>query len=227
MAFDLNNPKTWPGYKPTIIAHDVARSRDRSTAVVGGIGPFSPHVLGMEEFHELPQGLLGQERAEALAAVDRKFNSRTLIFGDVSNDPTYAEVMYQRFGSRYIGVQITRHGDGTSFDHWQVKNGHVLVYTVGRTHLFDILHGAFHADQMRIADSPTARLAYDQLTKLQIELRDTGRIYTCMPGEHDDLGISCAMLVFAALHPHLQVWMRVLEPRTVIKRPAVSPLAWT
>ncbi len=31
---------TWPGCKPLIIAHDVGRSRDRSTAVVGGNSPY-------------------------------------------------------------------------------------------------------------------------------------------------------------------------------------------
>jgi hypothetical protein len=68
--------------------------------------------------------------------------------------------MFRRFGPRFIGVHITRSGDGMTFEHWQVKNGNVRVYTVSRTQLFDILHGAFHADQVRIADSPPARLAY-------------------------------------------------------------------
>ena len=228
MGLDLDNPKTWPGYKPTIIAHDVARSRDRSTAVVGGVSPFNPQVLGIEEVHEFPQGLLGRNRAEVLAAIDRHFNSRNLIFADVSNDATYAEVLFEMFGRRLIGLQITRSGNGMDYEAWPVKNGHVMVYKIGRTQLFDILHGAFHADQVRIVDSAKSRLAYDQLTKLQIELRDTGRVYTCLPGEHDDLGISYAMLAYAAQHPHLHGWMGFLEPRRVCKqRPAPSPAAWT
>jgi hypothetical protein len=32
-------------------------------------------------------------------------------------------------------------------------------------------------------------------------------VYKCLPGQHDDLGISCAMLNWAAHHPHLEWWM--------------------
>ena len=32
-------------------------------------------------------------------------------------------------------------------------------------------------------------------------------VYKCLPGQHDDLGISCAMLNWAARHPHLDWWM--------------------
>lgn len=228
MRLDLDNPKIWLGCRPTIIAHDVARSRDWSTAVVGGVSPFNPQLAGIEEAHELPQKLLGLRRAEALAAIDRKFGSRSLIFADVSNDPTYAEVLFGMFQPRFIGVQITRGGNGMEPQQWQLKNGHILVYTIGRTQLFDILHGAFHADQVRLTDSSTCRQAYDQLSKLQVELRNTGRFYTCVPGQHDDLGISFAMLVFAAQHPHLQSWMRFLQPRNIWKpKPSPSPLGWT
>ena len=37
-------PETWPMFRPLIIAHDVGRSRDRSTAVVGGGSPFQSEV---------------------------------------------------------------------------------------------------------------------------------------------------------------------------------------
>jgi hypothetical protein len=36
----LEDVGSWPGFKPLIIAHDVGRSRDRSTAVVGGDSPY-------------------------------------------------------------------------------------------------------------------------------------------------------------------------------------------
>ena len=42
MTFNRNDPSTWPDMKPTIIAHDVARSHDRSTAVVGGLSYYQP-----------------------------------------------------------------------------------------------------------------------------------------------------------------------------------------
>jgi len=32
-------------------------------------------------------------------------------------------------------------------------------------------------------------------------------ISICPPGQHDDLGISCAMLAWAARHPHLSAWV--------------------
>ena len=40
---------------PLIIAHDVGRSRDRSTAVVGGNSPVQPRLLGITDLRELPQ----------------------------------------------------------------------------------------------------------------------------------------------------------------------------
>jgi hypothetical protein len=225
----MQNPKNWPSHKPAIIAHDVGRSRDYSTAVLGGVCPFNPQIVGIEAAHELPLGLLGHARADVLAEIDGCFGGRNLIVADVSNDATYAEVLFERFGQRFIGLHITRSGSGREFDVWQVKKGEVLVYTIGRTQLLDILQNALLGNQVRIADSPETRLAYDQLNKLAIEYRETGRFYTCSSGEHDDLGISCAMLVQAALHPHVMEWRRqFLEPRAVVKRqPAPSPLGWT
>ena len=71
---------------------------DRSTAVIGGNGPFEPRLLGIRELHELPQGLYGSARAGALAAIDRQYNSNALIVVDLSNDATYAEVLFETFG---------------------------------------------------------------------------------------------------------------------------------
>jgi hypothetical protein len=67
MSFSRDDPQTWPCFRPLIIAHDVGRSRDRSTAVVGGNCPVGPRLLGIAELEELPQGLYGSERASALA----------------------------------------------------------------------------------------------------------------------------------------------------------------
>jgi hypothetical protein len=58
MIFNRDDPNTWPCFSPLIIAHDVGRSRDRSTAVVGGLGPFEPRLIGTKEAHELPAGAL-------------------------------------------------------------------------------------------------------------------------------------------------------------------------
>jgi len=37
--------------------------------------------------------------------------------------------------------------------------------------------------------------------------RESGIVHSCPPGQHDDLGISCAMLALAARHPHLSSWV--------------------
>jgi hypothetical protein len=225
----IQNPKNWPGYKPTIIAHDVGNTRDRSTAVVGGPSPFNPNIVGIEQFIELPQGLYGQRRAEALAEVDRQYGSRNLLVVDVSNDRSYAEIMFERFGRRIIGIQISRSGDGLEHEVWKMKNGCIPVYTIGRTQLFDNLHTALDGGRIRLADGDAARRAYQQLANLDVEIRETGRYYKCPPGEHDDLGVSCAMLLHIALHRHVAVWRQhFLEPRPVYKPPpAPGPQGWT
>ena len=136
---DRNDPNTWPCFRPLIIAHDVGRTRDRSTAVVGGLGPFEPSLVGIKEAEELPQGLYGSARASALAVIDRGYYNDALIVADLSYDPTYAEVLFETFGPRVVGLQISRHGDGTNFERRPVKNSAMLVYTVGRSCLLESL----------------------------------------------------------------------------------------
>ena len=64
----------------TIIVHDVGHTKDRSTAVVGGISSMLAPGLKLlgAVFEELPQGLLGSARAEALALVDRLYGGKRL-----------------------------------------------------------------------------------------------------------------------------------------------------
>ena len=112
MSYNPDDVSTWPAFKPLIIAHDVGRSRDRSTAVVGGNSPYGRRLLGIGEAEELPQNLFGHARASALAAVDRRYHNNALIVADLSNDATYAEMLLETFGPRVIGMQISRHGDG-------------------------------------------------------------------------------------------------------------------
>jgi hypothetical protein len=108
MRFNRDDPNTWGCFRPLIIAHDVGRSRDHSTAVVGGLASFDSSLIGIEEAHELLQGLYGSARASALAAIDRRYESNAVIVADLSNDPTYAEVLHETFGPRVIGLQISR-----------------------------------------------------------------------------------------------------------------------
>jgi hypothetical protein len=112
MRYDENDVSSWPAFKPLIIAHDVGRSRDRSTAVVGGMSPCGQGLIGIAEAEELPLNLVGSARASELAAVDRRHNSNALIVADLSNDASYAEPLLQAFGRRVIGVQISRYGNG-------------------------------------------------------------------------------------------------------------------
>jgi len=207
MMFNREDPATWPTFRPVIIAHDVGRSRDHSTAVVGGNCPFEPRLLGIAELEELPQGLYGSARASALAAVDRRYQNNALIIADLSNDATYAEVLYETFGARVIGLQISRYGDGINAERRPVKQGSMLVYTIGRSYLIELFHAELQSDLVRIVDGPMSRRAYEQLMALETEIRDTGIVYTCPSARHDDLGISCAMLAWAARHPHLEHWV--------------------
>jgi len=230
MTFNRDNPNTWPDCRPLIMAHDVGRSRDSSTAVIGGNCPVGPRLLGIKELEELPKGLYGSQRASALAAIDRRHNNNTVIVADLSNDATYAEVLFDTFGPvRVIGLQITRFGDGTTPERRPVRDGAMLVYTVGRTHLLELFHTELQNDRVRFVDGPMSRLAYEQLANLETEMRQSGTVYTCPPGKHDDLGISCAMLAWAAHHPHLPEWARIFERSRNIRKPKpkVSWSAWT
>ena len=168
MTFNPQDPNTWPYFKPLIIAHDVGRSRDRSTAVIGGNSPVQPRLVGITELVELPTGLYGSNRASALATIDRRYNSNALIVADLSNDPTYAEVLLETFGPRVIGLHISRHGDGMNVEWRSVKQGHMPVYTIGRTYLIDLFHAELQADQIRIVDGPESRRAYAQLEDARI-----------------------------------------------------------
>jgi hypothetical protein len=214
-------PKMFELLKPSIITHDVGRSKDRSTAVFGGRSPLAPDLVFASDFAELRQGLYGSARANELAAIDRKFGCRNLIIADLSNDATYAEVLYELFGNRLIGVHIARSGDGMDQSCWRVKNGFIPVYTIGRTRLLDFLHMTMSDDKLRILHGPVAMQAYEQLMMLEIELRESGIVYHS--GQHDDLAISLAMLVWAATHPHLPYWARALEPR---RAPKPAPYGW-
>ena len=229
MSYNPDDVTTWPAFKPQIIAHDVGRSHDRSTAVVGGNSPYGRRLLGIGEVGELPQGLFGHARANALAAVDARNDRNALIVADLSFDPTYAEVLCETFGPRVIGLGIGRNGNGMDCEWWPVKHGAVPVYNIGRNYLLELFLNELRAGVVRFADGPDMRRAYQQLANLEVEFRESGLIYGCPPGQHDDLGISCAMLAWAARHAHLTTWLRRLEAAVQPRRPRpkVKWDAWT
>jgi hypothetical protein len=229
MIFNHDDPATWPVLRPTIIAHDVGRSRDRSTAVVGGLSPVQPTLLGIQHLEELPQGLYGSARANALAEIDRRYLNNALIVADLSNDASYAEVLWRTFGRRAVGLHITRHGNGTTFEMRDVLDGFIPVYSIGRTALIERYLAELERGEIRTVNNEMSRLAYQQLADLEVEDRGNERIYTCLSGRHDDLGISCAMVAWAARHPHLSYLIGNLE-RSRIRRkraPVTSWAAWT
>ena len=176
----------------------------------------------------MPQGIYGSARADALAMVDRRYDYKTIVVADLSNDATYAEPLFERFGPRLIGIQITRGGDCMDPERRQVKNGAILVYKLGRTYLLDLLLREMQDNKVRILPGAASMRAYEQLMALEIEYRQSGMIYECPSGRHDDLAISCAILNWAAQHPHLGYWTRVLEgPRPRNIRPAPNAAGWT
>jgi hypothetical protein len=118
-----DKPQTWPARLPMILAHDVGRARDRSTAVIGCNSPFQHSVVGILDLRELPLGLVGSARASAVAAVDRQYNNNCLIVADLSNEASYGEFLHQTFGPRLIGVQICSHGDGMQAERRPISGG--------------------------------------------------------------------------------------------------------
>ena len=144
--------------------------------------PCGRRLLGIREAEELPQNLFGSARASALAAVDRRHDHNALIVADLSNDPTYAEMLVETFGPRVIGLQISRHGDGMNAEWRPVRHGHLPVYTIGRTYLLELFHAELQSDLVRFADGPMMRRAYEQLANLELEYRESGAVYTCPPG---------------------------------------------
>jgi len=202
-------------------------------------GPFDGHRRGThnpcagfepaKRVQRTAQGLIGSARAEALASIDRLYGSKSLIFADLTFDPTYAEILSERFGpERVIGLKIGNSGDGMRFELLSFNNCAIRRYLVARTYLFDFVLRDLHDKKVRILDRPASRRAYEQLTLLEMEYRQTGTIYHCPSGRHDDLAISTAIAVWALQHPHLPVWMRALEPRpNWARKAAPSSLGWT
>ena len=201
------------------VAHDVGRSRDRSTAVISGNCPVPPRLSRIREFVELPQGLYGSPRASALAALDRRYSSDALIVADLSNDAIC------RGATRDIWSTGDWHSD-YPFRRWHGFRAAARqeYRNVGlhrrRSYLIEVLHTAMQAKQVCLVKGPESQRAFAQLAALETVQRDSGTIYKCPPGQHDDLGISWAMLVWATQHPHLGEWVRLIA---VARRPRRSP----
>ena len=127
-AFALDDPSTWR-FRPQILIHDVGTTEDRSTAVLGGVGAYAPDPkIGVAYMKELPRGLRGTPRANALAEVDIRFDRNSMIVADLSNDQSYAEQLSETFGGRVIGVSIGPSGDGMAFQRSQCRRGDAKIF---------------------------------------------------------------------------------------------------
>jgi hypothetical protein len=92
-------------------------------------------------------------------------------------------------------------------------------------YLLELFHTEL-TDQVRFVDGPESRRAYAQLEALEVELRDSGTVYKCLSGQYDDLGISCAMLAWAARHPHLSYWVDTVLAARRPRRPRKDKYGW-
>ncbi len=141
------------------------------------------------------------------------------IVADLSNDATYGEPLFDNFGQRIVGVQIGRSGDGTTCQPRRVRHGVIPVYNVGRTFLFDLLLAELRNHRVRFADSAESKRTYEQLEALELEQRESGTVYKCPSGQHDDLAMSLAMLAWTAQHLHLESWTRPIFDAHRPRRP--------
>ena len=101
MRYNVDDVSTWPAFKPLIIAHDVGRSRDRSTAVVGGNSPYGQaRAWNSPTAEELPQNLFGScARQRACGGRSAPRLRTALIVADLSIDATYGEMLFENFRS--------------------------------------------------------------------------------------------------------------------------------
>ena len=153
-----------------------------------------------------------------------------LIIADLSYDPSYADILVERLGERVVGLQITSSGDTIdNFEVRQLQKGRILVYKVRRTYLLELLLRDMQNETVRILHGDNSVRAYEQLMRLETDFKQNRMVYKCPVGHHDDLAISCAMVVWAAQHPHLQRWCWPLERPRVARsaRRAPSARAWT
>jgi len=61
---------------------------------------------------------------------------------------------------------------------------------------------------------------------LGTEMRESGIVYSCLAGSTNDVGISCAMLAWAARHPDLSYWVStaISARRPRVKHTTGQPL---
>ena len=75
MTFIPDDPSLWPYFRPTIIAHDVGRTIDRSTAVVGGFCNYAPGILSNQGIQQIAGHVGRSHLLEACTAICKRAES--------------------------------------------------------------------------------------------------------------------------------------------------------
>ena len=97
------------------------------------------------------KGSIGSARADALAVVDRAVRHKTLIVVDLSYDATYAEILFERFGSaRHWRANHAQWRWPTTVEHRPVKDGMSRSIRLAARYLLDLLLREMQDDMIRI-----------------------------------------------------------------------------
>src|SRR4051794_548946 len=103
--------------------------------------------------------------------------------------PATARTSTKPLGLRVIGLHITHHGDGMNAERRPVGHGAMLLYSIGRTHLIEQFHSLVANDRVRFVQRPDSERAFDPACQSADKMRESGTVYSTLPGQHDDLGI--------------------------------------
>lgn len=212
--FSPTDPLTWqPRHLVrSVIAHDVATTRDRSTALLAATAraEWGPETAGMIDAERLPQDQYGTARAASLAKFDAQHGSRSIIVADVSNDVSYKEDLAKAFGARVICVSISRNGASGARARELVAGVPITSYVLGRTELIDGLHARMSNGQFVLPQTEISRDAFNELADLERVISEAGNvIYKTRAGKHDDLGMSMAIAAWAINHQDFDAWVAI------------------
>ena len=157
---------------------------------------------------ELPVGLYGSELANALATIDQTYNRDCLIVADLSNDATYGETLFDTFGRRVLAYRLVAPAMAGRVSSGASDMALYQSITLVGPSCSNSCSPRCEDDRVRFANSEESIRAYEQLAALEPEQRESGTVYKCPSGQHDDLAMSLAMLAWAAQHLHLECWTR-------------------
>ena len=77
-------------------------------------------------------------------------------------------MLFDTFGTRVIGLQITRDGDGMNAGGGRSRKAVCRFTPSDEPICSNYFHGELQSDQVRFADGPAMRRAYEQLANLEV-----------------------------------------------------------